>query len=170
MKKLFLLATLSMLISFSSLAQYDKGDFLLSVGVGAGYYYAGGVPLMLSGEYAVTDNVTIGGYFGYTTWNWARYDYRYTFIDFGGRGSYHFSELFNIRDEKIDVYGGASLGFLVSSYSGPNNAFFDDDIYGGGVRLGLHAGFRYMFAEKVGGYAELGIGYVPLSLGLTFKL
>lgn len=159
-----------MLISFSSHAQFDKGDFLLSVGVGAGYYYAGGVPLMVSGEYSVMDNLSIGGYFGYTTWNYGRYDLRYTFIDFGARGSYHFSELFNISNEKIDVYGGASLGFLASSYSGPNSTFYDDDLYGGGLRLGIHAGFRYMFAPRVGAYGELGVGYVPLSIGLTFKL
>lgn len=168
MKKLFLLATLSLLISFSSQAQYDKGDFLLSVGVGAGYYYAGGFPLMLSGEYAVMDNLSIGGYLGYTTWNYSRWDYRYTFIDFGARGSYHFSELFGINNEKIDVYGGASLGFLASSYSGPNNVF-GDDLYDGGFRVALHAGFRYLFAERVAAYGELGVGYTPLSIGVTFK-
>ena len=95
--------------------------------------------------------------------------WKYTFIDIGVRGSYHFSELFEITNDKVDIYGGAFLGFLVSSYSGDAYSGYNDP-YGGGLRLGIHAGARYFFSEKVAGFGELGYGFAPLSLGLTFKL
>ena len=155
----------------SGQARYDKGDVLLNAGIGLGYYYAGGVPLLVSGEWAVNDVITVGPYLGYTSYNynWGfGGGWRYTFIDLGVRGSYHFNELFEIRNEKVDVYGGAFLGFLISSYSGDNG--FYDDPYSGGLRLGIHAGARYFFSDKVAGYGELGYGIAPLSLGLTFKL
>lgn len=169
MKKLFLLATVSLLFSFASNAQQQKGNFLLNAGFGVGYYYAGGTTLMVSGEYSVTDNLGIGGYVGHTSWNraYSVYDYKYRFIDFGARASYHFNEIFGITNDKMDVYGGGFLGFLVSSYDGPGSGYVD--AYDGGLRLGIHAGFRYYFAPRVAGYGELGAGYVPLSLGLTFK-
>lgn len=156
----------------SGQARYDKGDFLVNAGVGLGYYYAGGVPLLLSGEWAVNDVFTVGPYFGYTSysynWGWGG-KWKYTFIDIGVRGSYHFSELFEITNDKVDIYGGAFLGFLLSSYSGDAFSGYSDP-YGGGLRLGIHAGARYFFSEKVAGFGELGYGLAPLSLGLTFKL
>lgn len=156
----------------SGQARYDKGDVLLNAGIGLGYYYAGGVPLLLSGEFAVNDVISVGPYLGYTSYRYNYgfgYKYRYTFLDIGVRGSYHFSELFEINNDKVDVYGGAFLGFLVSSFSGDTFTGYSDP-YTGGLRLGIHAGARYFFSEKVAGYGELGYGIAPLSLGLTFKL
>lgn len=155
----------------SGQGRYDKGDVLLNAGIGLGYYYAGGVPILVSGEFAVNDVISVGPYFGYTSYNYGYFasGYKFSFIDFGVRGSYHFNELFEIRNEKIDVYGGAFLGYVVSTYP---REFKDYNIdpYPGRVRLGIHAGIRYFFAESIAGYAELGAGIAPLSLGLTFKL
>jgi hypothetical protein len=159
----------------SGQSRYTKGDVLVNAGVGLGYYYAGGVPLLLSAEWAVNDVISVGPYLGYTSYNYnygfvgTRYRYRYTFFDIGVRGSYHFSELFEIRDERIDVYGGAFLGFVVSNFSSNFGGDYDDP-YAGGLRLGIHVGARYYFTEKLAGYGELGYGIAPLSLGLTFKL
>lgn len=160
----------------SGQARYAKGDVLLNAGIGLGYYFAGGVPLLLSGEFAVNDVISVGPYLGYTSYSYNygffgnQYRYKYSFFDLGVRGSYHFSELFEIRDERIDVYGGAFLGFVISSYSGDDFGGDYSDPYAGGLRLGIHAGARYFFSEKVAGYGELGYGIAPLSLGLTFKL
>lgn len=154
----------------SGQARYDKGDVLLNAGIGLGYYYAGGVPLLLSLEFAVNDVITVGPYLGYTSYNYGYFnnDFKYTFFDIGAKGSYHFSELFEINNEKVDVYGGAFLGFVVSSYSGDAFSGYNDP-YASRLRLGIHAGARYFFSEKVAGYGELGYGIAPLSLGLTFK-
>lgn len=154
----------------SAQGRYDKGDVLVNAGIGLGYYYAGGVPLLLSAEFGVNDAITVGPYLGYTSYNWAySTGYRLSFIDFGVRGSYHFNELFEIRNEKVDVYGGAFLGYVVTSYPSEFRDW-DLDPYPGRVRLGIHAGIRYFFSESVAGYGELGAGIAPLSLGLTFKL
>lgn len=151
----------------SGQARYDKGDVLLNVGLGLGYYYGGGgIPLIASLEFAVNDVITVGPYFGYTSRGYT--GYRYTFLDFGVRGSYHFSELFEIRNEKVDIYGGAALGYAVSSFS-YDNAIYDNNLYPSRVQFGLHAGARYFFSEKVAGFGELGFGLAPLALGLTFK-
>lgn len=171
MKKIILLAVFATTISFSSVAQanYDKGNFILNAGIGLGYYFAGGIPLQLNGEYFFTDKLSIGPYLGVTSYRYRYFGdgYTFTFIDFGARGSYHFSELFGITNDKVDVYGGAFLGFLASSYNGPGD--LDNDPYGSTVRAGIHAGARYYFSPKVAGYGELGWGLAPLSLGLTFK-
>ncbi|HET9487125.1 MAG TPA: hypothetical protein VFO54_06810 [Chryseosolibacter sp.] len=157
----------------SGQGRYSKGDVLLNAGIGLDHYYGGGVPLVLSAEFAVNDVISIGPYLGYTSYNYnygfGGYKYRYTFLDIGVRGSYHFSELFEIRNEQVDVYGGLFLGYLISSYSGDTFTGYNDP-YGSSLRLGIHAGVRYFFNEKVAGYAELGYGIAPLSLGVTFKL
>lgn len=163
----------------SAQARYDKGDVLLNAGIGLGYYYASGVPLLVSAEFAVNDVISVGPYLGYTShssgssWQGYTWRQRWSFIDIGVRGSYHFSELFEIRNEKVDVYGGAFLGYLISNYSYtsdmPNDPGRSNSL-GGGLRLGIHVGARYFFSEKVAGYGELGYGVAPLSLGLTFKL
>jgi len=155
----------------SAQGRYTKGDVLLNAGIGLGYYYAGGVPIQVSAEWAVNDLITVGPYFGYTsyTYNWGFGGrWKYTFIDIGVRGSYHFNEIFEITNEQFDVYGGVFLGYTASSYSGDD--FGLGDPYGGRVTGGIHIGARYYFTEKVGAYAELGYGLAPLAIGATFKL
>lgn len=177
MKNIFKFLCVMVMVFSASFAtaqgRYDKGDALINAGIGLGYYYAGGVPLIVSGEWAVNDVITVGPYLGYTSYN-HRWSFggrwRYTFVDIGVRGSYHFSELFEIRDERVDVYGGLSLGYLISSYSGPDAPTGWSDPYPNVFRLGIHAGVRYFFNEKVAGHAELGYGVAPLALGVTFKL
>ena len=152
----------------SGQARYDKGDVLINLGLGLGYYYGGGgIPLIASAEFAASDVITVGPYFSYTSRGYV--GYRYTFLDFGVRASYHFSELFEINNEQLDIYGGANLGYAISKFS-YDNAFYDDNLYPSRVQFGLHAGARYFFSERVAGFGELGFGLAPLSLGLTFKL
>jgi hypothetical protein len=171
MKKTILLAAFSLMVAFSSSAQYNKGNFILNAGLGLGYYYApAGVALQFNGEYFFTDKLSIGPYLGVASWSRGYFgdNYKYTFIDFGARGSYHFNEIFGITNDKIDVYGGVFLGFVTASYSGPGGSI-DDNSYGSTARAGIHAGARYFFSPKVGAYGELGYGMAPLSIGLTFK-
>lgn len=163
----------------SAQGRYDKGDVLVNAGIGLGYYYANGVPLLLSAEFAVNDLISVGPYLGYTSHSESgstfgySYKQKWSFIDIGVRGSYHFNEVFEIQNEQVDVYGGAFLGYLISNYSYSSNIPNDEgrsNSLGGGLRLGIHVGARYFFSEKVAGYGELGYGVAPLSLGVTFKL
>lgn len=158
----------------ASAQEIQKGNFLINAGLGFGYYYAGGVSLNVNGEYSVTDELGVGGYFAYTRWDnnvGFGYDYNYTFIDLGARASYHFARIFKVKNKKFDPYAGAFLGFVTSSYDydGPGNNNYRDT-YDGGLRTGIHAGARYYFTDTFAGYGELGIGLSPLVLGLTWKL
>lgn len=174
MKKIYLVVSFVLLLSLTtSYAQqydrYHKGDFMLSGGIGAGYYYAGGATLSINGEYSVTDEIGVGGYFGYTHWNYGYIfgDYKYNFIDIGARASYHFGKLLKVRNDKFDPYAGAFLGFVSSSYTGPNGAY--RDAYDGGLRTGIHVGARYFFTENFAGFGEIGAGFVPILIGVSYK-
>ncbi|MGC3947189.1 MAG: hypothetical protein QM762_22170 [Chryseolinea sp.] len=177
MKKYFsMLAGAMMLlaISYSNVNAQDgvvKGDFLLSPFIGGPYVYAGGGFTMgVNGEYAFTDEISGGGYFAYTRWDYGYVgsDIHYNFIDFGVRASYHFAKLLKVPNKKFDPYAGAQLGFVASSYNYDNSAYSDP--YDGGVRAGLYAGARWFFNEKVGVFGEVGFALDAVSIGATFKL
>ena len=88
----------------------------------------------------------------------------------GARGSYHFSELLNIQNEKLDVYGGASL-----YYRGYKLKYGDDEINelykssGGTVGLALHAAARYMFKDNLGGLCRTGLRCIATATGRNLK-
>jgi hypothetical protein len=149
-----------------------NGINLLNAGVGLGtygLYGTGGLPLTASFEHGFSKNVSAGLEAGLVQRKYADgWKYRYFII--GVRGSYHFNEVLNVSDPKLDVYGGAGLLYrhFKVKYSGEW-----DELYGkassGDVTLDLHAGGRYMFNNNVGGFAEVGYGISPLKLGVTLK-
>jgi hypothetical protein len=188
MKKLFTFILFSSLFFYggkvSSQVNYDKGNILVNGGIGLGYYYShGGIPILLSGEYALTDAITVGPYLGYTSRAYTnssfgyKWKYRYTFLDFGARGSYHFGKHLNLNMDKLDLYGGVFLGYLSAHYkvveapSGLGAGYYNSysSPYGSIVRVGIFGGARYYFSDQVAAYGELGYGIAPLALGLTVK-
>lgn len=158
----------------SAQAEIDKGDLLLNVGLGFGYIYAGGVPILASGEWAINDAISIGPYLGVTTWSnrVVGYKWRYTFVDFGARGSYHFSKHLNLNTDKLDLYGTVLLGYRVTSYKEPKGlpGHWDNDYTDSSVTAGLVGGARWYFTDKFAANAEVGYGFAPLYLGVSFKL
>jgi hypothetical protein len=175
MKKVFTILCFSAIFfaaqTVSAQAEIDKGNVLLNGGLGFGYYYAGGVPILFSAEFAINDAITIGPYLGITSWRykWGGERWSYTFIDFGARGAYHFSKHLNLNTDNLDLYGGVMLGYRAASYSGPDWAGWSDP-YPSKVTGGLFAGARYYFSDKFGVFGELGYGVAPLVLGVTLKL
>jgi hypothetical protein len=154
--------------------EFQKGDIIVSPGLGLGYYYGGGFAagLYVNAEFSITDEIAVGPYFAFTKWNnniGLGYDYNYTFIDFGARGSYHFGKLLKVNTDQFDPYAGAFLGFVSSSYNSDFGNDYDDP-YDGGVRAGIYAGARWFFTEKFGAFGEVGVGLYPIVLGVTFKL
>lgn len=174
MKKVFTIFCFSLLFlgaqEVSAQAEIDKGDLLLNVGLGFGRFYGGGVPFGANAEWALNDAMSVGPYFAFSTWKYASY-YSYTFIDFGGRFSYHFNKHMNLSTDKLDLYATAMLGYTVSKYNydGPGGNFYDD-AYGSGLRTGVVAGARWYFSDAFAANAEVGYGLAPLYLGVTFKL
>jgi hypothetical protein len=188
MKKEKLLITFCIALFFS-LSQFDasaqlmrKGELLINAGLGFGYvnasadnyyYNRTGLPVGITGnvEYAIFDEISIGGYLAFTHGN---YDYYYVngnrrakagynAFDIGARGSFHFGKLMRLREKKFDPYAGALLG--ISNRSGDVGDY--DHTW---VRPGIFAGARWYFSPGFGAYAEVGYAVHPFTLGLTFRL
>ena len=167
------LLVLGLLAGTQSFAQYAQGDKLLNVGVGLSAYYGGGLPIGASFEYGVTDDISVGAQIDYYSWGYnfgAGYRYRYTFLPVAVRGSYHVNKLLNLNNDKLDLYGGAALGYYISSFSdnsGYSGIYYND--YGNRILFGIHLGARYYFKPTLGGFAELGYGVSALKIGVAFK-
>ncbi len=171
MKKIFFVICFPCLLFLYSnaQAQYKNGDKLLNLGFGVNSYYSGGIPLSASFEVGVTDDISVGGGLDYLSYNYPGYG-RFTAVYIGGRASYHFNRLLNLKNESIDIYAGASLGYRSfswsESYVGPSLG----NTYGSGVYLGIYAGGKYYFTKSVAGFLELGaLGSTNARLGVAFK-
>jgi hypothetical protein len=165
--------TSAMLMAGKANAQEIKGKNFINAGIGIGTFGfsgTGGLPITASVEHGFTDKISGGLYLGFITRNFLD-DYKYRYFVAGARASYHFNELLNVTNEKLDVYGGAALYYrnLKVKYNGHG----DDDLYkasAGAVGIGIFAAGRYYFSDNIGAYAELGYGISPLQIGVTFKL
>jgi hypothetical protein len=160
-------------ISATGKAQEVKGKNFVNAGIGIGTYGfvgTGGLPITASFEHGFTDKISAGLTGGLVQRSYYS-DWKYKYFVIGARGSYHFNEVLNVTNPKLDVYGGISL-----FYRGWSVKYKGNDLPGGTqkssageVDFALHAAARYMFSEKVGGYAELGYGISPLQIGVSFK-
>lgn len=161
---------LCMLVQTTIQAQDIKGNNYINAGIGVGTFGfsgTGGLPITVSFEHGFTDKISAGLGFGFVQRKFTE-SYKYTYLVFGARGSYHFNELLNIQNNKLDTYGGASLFYRHFKLN-----YDDQNVYktsGGAIGLGIHIGGRYFFSERVGGFAELGYGISPLQLGISFGL
>jgi hypothetical protein len=156
----------------SAQVKYAKKEVLLNFGIGSSYYYAGGTPFVASAEFFINDAISIGPYLGITSFGY-RYPgnrINYTFIDVGARGSYHFSKHLNLGTNKLDLYGGALIGFVSSNYKDNSNTTYVDP-YGNTARGGVFGGARWYFSNAFSVNGELAVGGVaPLLIGISFKL
>ena len=153
-----------------------KGTNLLNAGIGLGSYGlsgTGGLPITASFEHGFSKNISAGVGLGFIQKKYA-FDWKYTYLLLGARGSYHLNEALKITNDKLDVYAGAGLLYRRYSfkYTDEISEIEDEVEYktsGGEVDFELHAGGRYMFNKGVGAFAELGYGISPLQLGVTLK-
>jgi hypothetical protein len=149
-----------------------KGINLVNAGIGLGsygLYGTGGLPITASYEHGITDKISAGVNVGYIQRKYT-HDWKYTYLIFGVRGSYHFNEILDISDPKIDVYGGAGLIYrhYKFKYTDTYGDVYGYKSSGGSVDLDLHAGGRYKFNDNIGAYAEVGYGISPLQIGVAF--
>lgn len=185
MKKKFLLVAallLSVLTQKTLFAQSTshnlevKGNNFLNAGIGLGSYGltgTGGLPVTASFEHGFGKNISAGIEAGFVKRTFED-AWKYTYIIFGARGSYHFNQLLKINNPKVDLYSGLGLIYRHSKFTfshidmgdGPD---FSSEGSAGTVDFELHAGGRYFFSKNFGAYAELGYGISPLQLGLTLK-
>ena len=161
---------------------------LLQGGFSFGYYgygYVGNrvgftLPLSAAYETFVADEISAGGFIGYSSYRYegvSDYRYRWTFLDFGARASYHYIPLLNeltdaeIDQEKWDFYISLMLIFERRSFSSSDDfyeGYYDDKF---ATTLGSVAGFRYKFSNNLAAYFEGGrgtFGYGTLGVTLMF--
>jgi hypothetical protein len=169
MKKLVLMLVVG-LVSLGyreASAQFTKGDNLLNIGIGVNSYYGGGIPLGISYEHGITEDISIGAGVDYFSYRSGGSRFSATYLGF--RGSYHFNNLIKHNVEELDLYAGATLGYRNFSWNDPPIPGLGDT-YGSGLFLGAHVGARYYFKPSVGGFVELGAGGSGNArLGVAFK-
>ena len=187
MKKLFFLIIAFVSVLSTSNAQLDvtavnpnfaKGQIDVNAGIGLiRTFYSGHStavpPISISADYGITDKISVGGFFGYTSTK-DRYSYyydtrdyvKYSFTIIGVRGAYHLNLL-----DQLDTYAGLMLGYnIASSKVNSNSPYWDDyAVASGGLALSAYVGGRYHFTEQIGAFAEVGYGISVLNLGATFR-
>jgi hypothetical protein len=180
MKKTLLSILLLVTISSAGMAQssssaFNNGDNLLHVGVGLGspffgFGYSASLPFnpTITYERGITDVISVGGTlsFANSKFNGDGFSFKESATYIGVRGSYHVNQYLNLGDN-VDLYGGASLGYVVVSVSDNQNNF---GAAASAPGFGLFAGGKYYFQPNFGVYAE--VGYESLSflnIGVTFK-
>ncbi len=181
MKKLVIAFVALLSTTFAVAQEFGEGSnrLHLGIGVGSAYAYSGSTssipPVHASFEHGITDKIGVGAIVGYTASTWEQsflsttYEWKFTYLLVGARGAYHFK-----TDDKIDLYGGAMLGYNIASAKFESNdaslnAFITEPKVGG-VAVGAFVGGRYNFNEKIGIFGELGYNIAYLSAGLCFNL
>ncbi len=127
-----------------------------------------GLPIGLSADYGITDNISLGAYAGYasTTEEFGGFGkWKYTYIIVGARGAYHFQ-----LADKFDTYAGVLLGYNAASVTWDgSSAFSGISPTAGGLAWSGFLGGRYRFSESIGAFAELGYGIAIVQAGINFK-
>ena len=157
----------------NSVSDNVKGTSYLQAGIGLGSYGmsgTGGMPITASYEYGFAKNFSAGLSAGFVKKSFLT-DWKYTYLIFGVRGSYHFNEALKVNNPNLDLYGGAGLIYRRYSMKAMDaiDPAYNYSASGGTVDFELHAGGRYYFGKQVGAFAELGYGISPLQLGVTVK-
>ena len=128
---------------FSGTKEFQKGNFFLTPQVGINTY---AIPIGLNGEYAVTDNIGVGG--TGMLWFWSSNFWSNTVIAISADAAYHFTGL---KAKKFDVYAGGGLG--INIYSWKWKGGFGNMARGGTGSTGIYiqpfVGGRYFITPKL---------------------
>lgn len=172
---LTLMLTLFLPLSTIQAQLFDKGDKVLSLGIGLGAsydyhwssYYSPTSPVFwATGDYCLREdlgpgNLGVGAVIAFATYKYKAGDvvHRYGRFMIGGRGTYHFTDLV----DKLDLYGGISLGakFGDTYYHADPSDYILGEVF---------AGVRYYFTDNFSAMSELGYGISWFKLGVSLKL
>jgi len=181
MKKLQTLSFLSamalavlFLTPVASRAQFTNGSLYLGPELGLGIGYGSGVVLGGMIESPITNPGTVGsgrlaiaGRIDYYSYSDGLYS-SYSWIPIGVYCDYHFA----LDDTRWDPFLGLGLGYVIvsQSYTGPNSDLFNYAYGGSTVFLAFQVGARYFVSPNIAIRAEFGLGYLPLGIGVDFRL
>lgn len=188
MKKIFALVA-AVVVAFSASAQIEKGDIVVTAGVGLGntvygssYYDSALLPINIEGEYGVAEDVWgvaglslgVGPAISYTqakttyTWYDDVYGYKYSSILVGAKGYFHYSLL---DVENLDTYAAVTLGWNIATAKrwGDWGSINTPATSASGLYYAFAVGARYWFTDFIGANLEAGYGLSFLKAGVTFK-
>jgi hypothetical protein len=165
-------------------------DFVIigtGIGLGStswGYTKMGFPPVKVTADFElpIPIPITVGGMFGFRSWNYSRWyytnwpygywrEYSIFEIPIGIRGAYHFNFAAltdNSFIRKLDVYAVMTMGwvFVGNDYKGNQNI----TSYNSYFLFGINTGARYFFNDIIGLYLELGYsGFEYTSFGVSVK-
>lgn len=170
MKKILLFAFTLCSMSLFAQGSLEKGNAQLNAGFGLSTW---GVPIYVGVDYAVHEDITVGGKVSYRNYShrFANERYRQSLTTIGVNGNYHFNRIFELPSQ-WDLYAGITLGYYVwSDVRWSNNNGIAT--YGGeasGIGAGLQVGGRYFFNDRFAVNLEAGAGTgTGLDLGITYK-
>ena len=165
------------------------GENFASAGIGIGAFYTRGLgsssaisnaipPIMVAFEHILKDDIGpgvlgVGGRAGYSSYSWktdfigGSYGWKYTIIEIGAMGQYHFDVI-----DGLDPYLGLILGFrsFSSKETGTSPLIGAPSATSSGVILDGFAGTRYFFTDNLAAYGELGFGIAWLRIGVSLKV
>jgi hypothetical protein len=161
---------------------FNKGDMVLSFGLGLGatyatwgtYYKTTVPPIFVAGDYCIREklgpgNLGVGGYVGFSAYKYdpsPDWGYKYSTLFIAARGTYHFTDLV----EKLDLYGGMSLGAKIVTDKGYGDySGYEYTANGTTALVEIFAGARYYFTDSFGVMGELGYGIAWLKMGVSLK-
>lgn len=156
-------------LASASSKEFSIGHFYLTPQVGFGSW-GGSIPFGASAEYALTDNIGIGG--TVMAQFWSETGWTESWITISAEALYHFIKL---AADKIDLYAGAGLGYGIYSVS-YSSGFSTGASGSSGLVLEPILGGRYYISPKVaislrltgalvGGFTGFGA-----AAGVTFQL
>ncbi len=172
MKKLYVLLAVVLAVgglASASTKEFSAGHFYLTPQLGYATW-GGSIPFGINAEYALTENIGIGGtvmaqFWGSTQWS-------ESWITLSAEADYHFLK---IPVDKLDLFAGAALGYgiysvnykgLISTGATGSNGLILEPILGG----------RYYFSPKMAVSLRLTLPFIGSfkgfggAIGVTFVL
>lgn len=180
-KSVIILLSLIIKISFgleTQAQQFQKGTTAVNAGFGLGTALGGlgnaRPAISVSVDRGLWDIggsgvISLGGYVGNMGYKYSSEGYtaKWNYMIIGVRGAYHYNGFTKVP--KLDVYGGAMLGYNMVRYSSDGDDMELGNTYGSGMGISGFLGSRWFFSDKIGAYAELGYGVSVLNVGVTFR-
>ncbi len=167
-------ALLVVVLALSGLAsattkEFSMGHFYLTPQIGFASW-GGSIPFGVNAEYAITDNIGVGGTVMAQFWSdtWGSVSWITVFAE----ANYHFIKL---RADKLDLYAGAGLGYGIYSVSYASG-FITGGTGSSGLILQPIVGARYYFSPKMAGSLRIttpflgGFTGFGAAVGVTFLL
>ena len=120
---------------------FAKGDIFVTPQIGLNSW---AIPFGVNFEYAMTENIGIGG--TVMAWFWSGASVILPSVD----AAYHFTML---EVDKLDLFAGAGVGFAIYNAGGGITG-------GSGIYISPFAAGRYWFSKKMGASLRLNIGLI----------